>query len=133
MVAWNQEAAMKIVSFITGLGVGVAVAVLFAPRSGEETREKILGTAEEGRRYARKRVRDLQAAATGAIDRGRDMLDRSSEVLDRGKEILDRGKDILDRGKDAIENGQDTIERHKRAAAAAVQSAAETYKTESNS
>lgn len=122
---------MKIISFITGLGVGAAVALLFAPHSGEETREQISDSAQQGRRYARKRVRDLQAAASGAIDRGRGILDRGSEVLDRSKDIIDRGKDLLDRGADAIEQGQDTIERHKRAAAAAAQSAAETYKKES--
>jgi gas vesicle protein len=122
---------MKVISFITGLGVGAAVALLFAPRSGEETREQISDSAQQGRRYARKRVRDLQAAASGAIDRGRDILDRGSEVLDRSKNILDRGKDLLDRGADTIEQGQETVERHKRAAAAAAQSAAETYKKES--
>jgi gas vesicle protein len=123
---------MKVISFITGLGVGAAVALLFAPRSGEETREQISDSAQQGRRYARKRVRDLRAAASGAIDRGRDILDRGSDVLDRGKDILDRGKDLVDRGADAIEQGQETIERHKRAAAAAAQSAAETYKKESS-
>lgn len=122
---------MKVISFITGLGVGAAVALLFAPRSGEETREQISDGAEQGRRYARKRVRDLQAAASGAIDRGRDILDRGSEVLNRSKDVLDRGKELVDSGASAIEQGQETIERHKKAAAAAAHDAAETYKKES--
>jgi gas vesicle protein len=32
--------------FLTGLGIGAGLAALFAPRSGEETREWIADTAE---------------------------------------------------------------------------------------
>ena len=39
---------MKLISFVTGLGVGAAVALLFAPRRGDETRE-MLGLRAQGR------------------------------------------------------------------------------------
>ena len=35
--------------FLAGLGMGAILALLFAPRSGKETREYIAGKAEEGR------------------------------------------------------------------------------------
>lgn len=41
---------MKVISFITGLGVGAAMALLFAPRSGEDTREMLSDSAEQGRK-----------------------------------------------------------------------------------
>ena len=52
--------------FLTGLGIGAGLAVLFAPRSGEETREWIADTAERKfkvlRRVGRRSFRQLQDA-----------------------------------------------------------------------
>ena len=44
----------KISFFLVGLGIGAAVGVLFAPRSGEETRDLITQKAGEGRESAGK-------------------------------------------------------------------------------
>jgi len=38
---------MRITSFVMGLGVGAAVTMLFAPRSGKETREVLCEKACE--------------------------------------------------------------------------------------
>lgn len=52
--------------FLTGLGIGAGLAALFAPRSGEETREWIADTAERKfkmlRRVGRRSFRQLQDA-----------------------------------------------------------------------
>ena len=72
---------MKITSFITGLGVGAAVAMLFAPRSGEETREVLFEKAKDGRRYAKKRLRDLRNVANGAVDRGREVINDQKDAV----------------------------------------------------
>jgi gas vesicle protein len=34
--------------FFVGLGVGAALGILFAPKSGKETRDQIFGTVKEG-------------------------------------------------------------------------------------
>ena len=41
---------MRLSSFIVGIGVGAGVALLLAPRSGDETREILTDKVEEGRR-----------------------------------------------------------------------------------
>ena len=41
---WTES----ISAFVVGLGVGAALGVLFAPRSGDDTREYILETAKDG-------------------------------------------------------------------------------------
>ena len=43
--------------FLAGLGVGAAVGVLYAPKSGRETRESILTAAEESREVVQERAR----------------------------------------------------------------------------
>ena len=72
---------MKITSFITGLGVGAAVAMLFAPRSGEETREVLFEKAKDGRRYAKERLRDLRNVANDVVDRGREVIDDQKDAV----------------------------------------------------
>ena len=42
-------------SFLLGLGVGVGIGLLFAPKSGEETRELIKNKAGEGGEFLKQR------------------------------------------------------------------------------
>jgi gas vesicle protein len=71
---------MKITAFITGLGVGAAVAMLFAPKSGDEAREFLSEKAEEGRRYATKRGRELRSVAKDLVDQGREVVNRQKDA-----------------------------------------------------
>lgn len=76
--------------FFLGLGLGVAVGVLFAPKAGAETRELIRSKAEESGEYVRRRGNELRDTATGAIDRGKEELNRRkdhlSAAVDAGKQ-----------------------------------------------
>ncbi len=65
--------------FLLGLGVGAAVGVLYAPRSGRETREAILKGAEEGSEKIRGRARQARDQATQWVEKGRDMLRQQKE------------------------------------------------------
>ena len=62
---------MKI-AFLIGVGIGTASAVLMARRSGEETRQKISGTVEQGKKVVSDKVVDtvskVSDAAHGTID-----------------------------------------------------------------
>ena len=59
-----------VVAFIAGAAVGAAVALLFAPASGEQTREFLGQRAREGRDHAAEAARQ-----------GRDMLNKQRENL----------------------------------------------------
>ena len=72
---------MKIISFVTGLGLGAAVAMLFTPRSGEDMREIGSEKAEDGRRYLKKRARELSNAANEVADRGRAAIDQQKRAI----------------------------------------------------
>ncbi len=65
--------------FLAGMGLGALVGVLYAPRSGSETREVIRARAEEGRDYVRTRARDAREQASEWADRGRDVLGQQKE------------------------------------------------------
>ena len=65
--------------FLAGLGLGAVVGVLYAPRSGDETREALRSKADEGREYMRNRARQAREQATDWVDRGRDVLNQQKE------------------------------------------------------
>jgi gas vesicle protein len=71
--------------FLTGLGIGAGLAALFAPQSGEETREWIADTAERKykglRRMGRRSFRQLQDAVA-------DGEEKVTVVLRNGKKAL---------------------------------------------
>ena len=88
----------KVSFFLVGLGIGALVGVLFAPKSGEETRDYLTKKADEGRDYAQRKARELR--------------ERAEDLLERSKEIMDRQKDAL---AEAVEAGKDTYKRESRA------------------
>jgi len=65
--------------FLAGLGVGAVVGVLYAPRSGEETREVLRSKAEEGRERVRGQARRVREQAEDWADRGQDVLNQQKE------------------------------------------------------
>jgi gas vesicle protein len=65
--------------FLAGLGVGALVGVLYAPRSGSETREALRARADEGREYVRDRARVARDQASQWVDRGRDVVSQQKE------------------------------------------------------
>jgi gas vesicle protein len=65
--------------FLAGLGLGGLVGVLYAPRSGSETREELRARAEQGREYVRTRAREAREQATDWADRGRDVVNQQKD------------------------------------------------------
>lgn len=65
--------------FVAGLGLGALAGVLYAPKSGRETRDAIRDRAEEGREFVANRARQAREQATQWADRGRDVLQKQRE------------------------------------------------------
>jgi gas vesicle protein len=76
--------------FFIGLGVGVAVGMVFAPVSGSEARGLIRSKASEGGEYLRRRSEELRDTASDVVERGKDLVNRQrdqlSAAVDAGKQ-----------------------------------------------
>ena len=76
--------------FLAGLGLGAVIGVLYAPKSGSETRQDIMNAATEGRDYVTNRAQQARQQATEWIDRGKDILtqqrDNVASAVRAGKE-----------------------------------------------
>jgi gas vesicle protein len=85
----EMEDDNKLSYFCLGLGLGVAVGVLFAPKSGAETRDYLRSRAEDGTDYVKRRANDLRDTAAEAIDRSKETIRRQKENLSAA---VDAGK-----------------------------------------
>lgn len=71
----------RISYFLLGLGVGVAVGVLFAPKSGTETRQLLKSKAEEGKEYINRRSGEWKESATELLDKGKQAVVRQKDQV----------------------------------------------------
>jgi gas vesicle protein len=84
----NAGTSGVVLSFLLGALSGAALAILFAPRSGRETRE-ILGerlreTAERGRKIGER-----------AMEKGKEVAEDASGFVERGRDVLEKRRDRL--------------------------------------
>jgi gas vesicle protein len=75
----DNNSSNSFVWFLAGLGLGAVVGVLYAPRSGSETRDALRARAEEGRDYMRSRAREAREQASEWVDRGRDVVNQQKD------------------------------------------------------
>ena len=90
-----------VISFLVGGLVGAGVALLTAPQSGKETREKIKDLADD----AKEKIKDL---AEDAREKIKDTYRHGREVVGEKKTII---SSAIEAGKKAMEE-----ERHRMAA-----------------
>jgi gas vesicle protein len=91
-----DNSASKVTFFLVGLGLGALIGVLFAPQSGEDTRDYLTERAEEGREYAQRKAREFR--------------DRAGELVERGKQAAKQGKETVSA---AVDAGVDAYQREK--------------------
>jgi gas vesicle protein len=87
----SDNVGSKVSFFLVGLGIGALIGILFAPKSGEETREYLSSKADEGRDFAQKKARELR-------ERAEDLIERSKEIMARQKDSI---SSAVDAGKEA--------------------------------
>ena len=90
--------------FLVGSVIGVATALLFAPRSGEETRAEIRDRAVELRDRTTDTVNQTVSQAKSKAYEIKDTVqEKAQELTQRGKQTvqqqLDRASEVLDNGK----------------------------------
>ncbi|MBN2370054.1 MAG: YtxH domain-containing protein [Vicinamibacteria bacterium] len=98
----RNNAGGILLSFIVGALSGAALAVLFAPRSGRETREFLGEKIREG------------------VDRGRDYKEKA---VSKSRELVQDAGEFVDKQKETIKDGRDRL-------AAAVEAGRQAFKTE---
>ena len=118
--------------FLAGLGIGALVGILYAPKSGRETREDIISTAKDGTEYVKVRAREVADQAGQLIETGKA---KASEYAETGKakatEYAQRGKQVVDQGRaqweDFVDKGKGFVNDQTVKVAAAVDAGKQAY------
>jgi gas vesicle protein len=79
----------RVCGFLTGIGAGLGLGLLLAPRSGERTRLLLRRRASDGADYLRQRSTDVRDAAAEAL---RDGTRRVVKGTDAVKAAVEAGK-----------------------------------------
>jgi gas vesicle protein len=80
-----QEEGGKMGWFLAGAVLGGAVALLYAPKSGKETRQFI--------------NKKTDASKEALAETGREVFEKSREIYGKGKQIADDAADLFERGR----------------------------------
>ncbi len=75
----ENNGGSKLAFFLAGAGIGAILALLFAPKSGKETRDFLTQKAEESRDYLTTKSREIREQAGDLVDRGKERLAREKE------------------------------------------------------
>jgi gas vesicle protein len=74
--------------FLVGLVIGAGAAILFAPKSGKETRHYISETTKDSREAMEASGRDLMERGKQLYDQGKKIVEDASELFERGRKLV---------------------------------------------
>jgi len=85
----NDSNGTGFVWFLAGATVGATLALLYAPKTGRDTRK-----------YISKKTEKSKDALAG---QGKELIDRGKELYDRGRELADEAADLFERGRKMVQ------------------------------
>jgi gas vesicle protein len=106
-------------SFILGALVGAGLALLFAPKSGEETQEELKAQALKLKSTAQERLRESQENLEGRLVAARENVQARVESV---KDAVESGRKAASEARDDLEK---KLERSKAAYRAGIEAAKE--------
>jgi gas vesicle protein len=84
----RQQPGSGLAWFLMGAAIGAIGAILYAPKSGRETRKLISDTTQRGRDAVSGTSREV-------YERGKDVYDRSRQVVDDAASLFERGRKLV--------------------------------------
>ena len=106
----RKNAMVGGIMLVAGGLLGAAVALLYAPQSGKQTRRDIVRYSRKARRQAEDIVDDFAGNVHGLMD---SIGDKAEDILDKGKDLAHEAKlelvKILDEGQARLEKQKERL------------------------
>ena len=74
--------------FFAGAIIGAGVALLYAPKTGKDTRKYLFETSKEGQKA-------MEASGKELMERGKDLYERGKQIAEDAAELFERGKKLV--------------------------------------
>lgn len=84
----QDEGTNQVAWFLTGAVIGLTAALLYAPKSGKQTREFLSGKTQQGKDAVAHTSTDLLEAGRDMFERGRKLVEDAAELFDRGRKMV---------------------------------------------
>jgi gas vesicle protein len=92
-----------LISFFIGGMVGAGTALLLAPRSGQETRQKIKGIADEAIEKAESLAVQVKSTAQTVVEKGKKLVEEKKSIIETAVEA---GKEAYQKEKERVSGPQ---------------------------
>ncbi len=83
-----EEGSGRLAWFLTGAIIGATVAILYAPKSGKDTRQFLTEKTQQGRETITETSQDVVDASREMFDRGRKLVEDAAVLFDRGRKLV---------------------------------------------
>ena len=84
----TEDGTNRLAWFLTGAVIGVTVAMLYAPKSGKETRQYIADKTQKSKDAITDAGKDVADASREMFDRGRKLVEDAAELFERGRKLV---------------------------------------------
>jgi alpha/beta superfamily hydrolase len=74
--------------FLTGAFIGAAVAILYAPKSGKETRQFLADKVQQSKDAVAESSNNIVEASKDMFERGRQLVDDAADLFERGRKLV---------------------------------------------
>ena len=95
----GMSTATVLVSFFAGAALGAGLALLYAPKSGRETRDQITDLADDAVDKIKEYAKEAQEKIKTAFDEGKDAVMEKKSILssaiEAGREAMQKEKSKL--------------------------------------
>lgn len=93
---YQSSSASWLLSFVLGGLVGAAVAMLWAPKSGRQTRDQIKDMAQDAKEKAEDYYGQMREKVSTAMQKGSEVFQQKKsemqETVEKGKEAYEKAK-----------------------------------------
>ena len=101
-----NRTGVVLLSFLAGALVGATAALLLAPRSGRETRQKIAEFGADMKEKISELPENIKSHAAPLVNKGKDLIDKGKHYVDDQKRILTAA---VEAGKEAMKHEKEVI------------------------
>ena len=84
----RSQSTSNLAWFLTGAIIGATAAILYAPKSGKETRQYIADKTQQSREAVETAGEDIVEAGREMFDRGRKLVEDAADLFDRGRKLV---------------------------------------------
>lgn len=103
---YSQPGGNFVSGLIFGAAVGAALGIIFAPRSGSETRRQLADSSGKLREGAMRTYEQARDGANAAVSKARTAYDRGRDAFDRTRrDVENTVDDVADQASDVLASG----------------------------